>query len=108
MYILEGGYSAFFSEYKDHCYPQSYIKMGDKAHEHACERGLGKIKQRSKLARASTFTFGQKERLPMPSAKFSRFTFDESPTKKCRNTKSLNAVFENNESPVPERRMTSY
>ncbi|KAI5302241.1 hypothetical protein KEM56_000884 [Ascosphaera pollenicola] len=118
MYILEGGYSAFFSEYKDHCYPQSYIKMGDKEHEYACERGLGKIKQRSKLARASTFTFGQKnERFSTTgpsssSSRFGRFGIDESPTKKCRGTGTgttgLGAVGEDGESPVPGRRMTTY
>ncbi|KAI5283566.1 cell division cycle- protein, partial [Ascosphaera aggregata] len=104
MYILEGGYSAFFSEYKNHCFPQSYIKMGDKAHEFACERGLGKIKQRSKLARASTFTFGQKERLSIPSLNFPKSRIDESPTtKKCRGTKALNAVHEEQESPFQGR-----
>lgn len=33
--------------------------MNDKEHEHACERGLNKIKQRQKLSRAQTFAFGQ-------------------------------------------------
>jgi hypothetical protein len=33
--------------------------MDDEGHESACERGLGKIKQRAKLSRAQTFAFGQ-------------------------------------------------
>ncbi|KAI5310016.1 cell division cycle 25 [Ascosphaera atra] len=91
MYILDGGYSAFFSEYRDLCFPQSYIKMGDKNHEFACERGLGQLKNRSKLARASTFTFGQRQRFSVPMDK-SRFRNDDSPTKNCRNPRTLDAV----------------
>jgi hypothetical protein len=33
--------------------------MDAKEHEQACERGLNKIRQRSKLSRAQTFAFGQ-------------------------------------------------
>ena len=59
MYILDGGYSSFFAEHRSMCYPQNYVEMNDKEHEFACERGLGKVKQRSKLNRAQTFAFGQ-------------------------------------------------
>ena len=59
LYILDGGYSAFFSDHKSRCYPQNYVEMEAKEHAHACERGLGKVKQRSKLIRAQTFAFGQ-------------------------------------------------
>ncbi|KAF2421859.1 Rhodanese-like protein [Tothia fuscella] len=59
VYILNGGYSSFFQEYRQRCYPMNYVLMDDKAHEHACERGLNKIKQRAKLSRAQTFAFGQ-------------------------------------------------
>jgi M-phase inducer tyrosine phosphatase len=33
--------------------------MDAKEHEQACERGLNKIRQRSKLSRAQTFAFGE-------------------------------------------------
>jgi hypothetical protein len=33
--------------------------MDSKEHEQACERGLNKIRQRSKLSRAQTFAFGE-------------------------------------------------
>lgn len=33
--------------------------MAAKEHSRACERGMGKVKQRSKLIRAQTFAFGQ-------------------------------------------------
>lgn len=60
VYILDGGYSAFFKDHKIRCFPQNYVEMNDKAHVTACERGLGRIKQqRGKLGRAQTFAFGQ-------------------------------------------------
>ena len=60
IYILDGGYKSFFNDHRTFCFPQNYIQMDDKAHEYACERGLGKIKQtRNKLSRAQTFAFGQ-------------------------------------------------
>ncbi|MCJ1445339.1 MAG: cell division cycle- protein [Stictis urceolatum] len=61
VYILSGGYSSFFNDYKSRCYPQNYVEMKDKEHYNACERGLGRIKQqRNKLSRAQTFAFGQR------------------------------------------------
>jgi M-phase inducer tyrosine phosphatase len=59
MYILDGGYSAFFENHRSRCYPQNYVEMEAKEHELACERGLGKVRQRSKLSRAVTYAFGQ-------------------------------------------------
>ncbi|KAF3387473.1 M-phase inducer phosphatase [Penicillium rolfsii] len=59
LYILDGGYSSFFAEHRSLCYPQNYVEMNADGHEFACERGLGKVKQRSKLNRAQTFAFGQ-------------------------------------------------
>ncbi|KAL1966908.1 hypothetical protein VTN77DRAFT_3652 [Rasamsonia byssochlamydoides] len=73
MYILDGGYSAFFAEYRSLCFPQNYVEMTSKEHEYACERGLGKVKQRSKFIRAQTFAFGQQS----PQ-------MEESPTGRCR------------------------
>lgn len=59
MYILDGGYSKFFEQYRTKCFPQNYVEMEHKDHEQACERGMGKLKQRQKLSRAQTFAFGQ-------------------------------------------------
>ena len=58
-YILDGGYSSFFKDYRSRCFPQNYVEMDAQEHAGACERGLGKVKARSKLARAQTFAFGQ-------------------------------------------------
>ncbi|CAO1597283.1 m-phase inducer phosphatase [Xanthoria calcicola] len=69
VYILDGGYSAFFQDHRFRCSPQNYVEMGAKEHASACERGLGRIKQqRGKLCRAQTFAFGQHQ------------TLDDSPT----------------------------
>ena len=60
LYILEGGYSAFFQDHKARCFPQNYVEMNDKNYINACERGLGRMRQaRGKLVRAKTFAFGQ-------------------------------------------------
>ena len=60
VYILDGGYSAFFKDHTTRCFPQNYVEMNDKDYTNACERGLGRIKQqRTKLSRAQTFAFGQ-------------------------------------------------
>lgn len=103
MYILDGGYSAFFSEHRSLCFPQNYVEMNADGHEFACERGLGKVKQRSKLNRAQTFAFGQHS----PE-------MEDSPTGRCRpggdRDRLLGSPF--SESPVPNRtpgrRMLSY
>ncbi|KAL4784317.1 hypothetical protein BJX76DRAFT_327675 [Aspergillus varians] len=100
MYILDGGYSSFFAEHRSLCFPQNYVEMSAKEHQFACERGLGKVKQRSKLSRAQTFAFGQQS----PQ-------MEDSPTGRCRNNpgdrKLLASPF--NDSPrMPGRRMLSY
>ncbi|KAI4947304.1 hypothetical protein J4E91_006656 [Alternaria rosae] len=61
VYILDGGYSSFYHAHATRCYPQNYLRMDAKEHEQSCERGLNKLKfkSRAKLNRATTFTFGQ-------------------------------------------------
>lgn len=101
MYILDGGYSAFFAEHRSLCYPQNYVEMADKDHEYDCERGLGKVKQRSKFSRAQTFAFGQHSS-----------QMEDSPTGRCRNhgdrTRGLGSPFGEDSGRMPGRRMLSY
>lgn len=60
VYILEGGYSAFFNEHQSRCFPQNYVEMEQKEHAYACERELGRLRQnRAKMGRAQTYAFGQ-------------------------------------------------
>lgn len=62
VYILDGGYSAFFSAHQNRCFPQNYVEMDQKEHAHACERELGRLRQnRTKMGRAQTYSFGQAE-----------------------------------------------
>lgn len=58
VYILEGGYSGFFSEFKDRCEPQEYVEMDHASHRDVRERELGKLRRSSKLGRAQTYHFG--------------------------------------------------
>ncbi len=69
VYILDGGYSSFFKAHRTRCFPQNYVEMHAKEHEHACEKGMNKLRQRAKLSRAQTFAFGQQN-----------FQVDDSPT----------------------------
>ena len=60
VYILEGGYSGFFTAHRERCEPQNYVEMDDKNHAYTCEREMGKLRQnRAKFSRAQTFAFGQ-------------------------------------------------
>jgi M-phase inducer tyrosine phosphatase len=58
VYILEGGYSSFYESHRSRCIGH-YLRMDAKEHESACERGMNKLRQRTKLNRAQTFAFGQ-------------------------------------------------
>ncbi|QSZ33791.1 hypothetical protein DSL72_005363 [Monilinia vaccinii-corymbosi] len=60
VYILDGGYSAFFTEHQGRCFPQDYVEMDAKEHAYTCEREMGRLRQnRSKLSRAHTYAIGQ-------------------------------------------------
>ncbi|KAK4216969.1 M-phase inducer phosphatase [Rhypophila decipiens] len=64
VYILEGGYSGFFQEHRDRCYPQAYVEMNDASHANTCEREMGRLRNRQPqnrrgLGRAATYAFGQ-------------------------------------------------
>ncbi|KAM0132373.1 hypothetical protein ACHAP3_006410 [Botrytis cinerea] len=60
VYILDGGYSAFFTEHQGRCFPQNYVEMDAKEHAYTCEREMGRLRQnRTKLSRAHTYAIGQ-------------------------------------------------
>jgi M-phase inducer tyrosine phosphatase len=107
VYILDGGYSGFFTEHRQRCYPQNYVEMDDKEHVFTCEREMGKLRQnRGKLGRAHTFAFGQHGGV------------EDSPTapSRCNTTKSPfeDCMMMLDSSPIPSdgrsgaRRMASY
>jgi M-phase inducer tyrosine phosphatase len=104
VYILDGGYSGFFAEHRERCYPQAYVEMGAAEHVNTCEREMGRLKQTRKgLNRAKTFAFGQKDSC-----------MDSSPTAPGRPPFELPIIGNMDSSPLfdgdrlPTRRMASY
>jgi M-phase inducer tyrosine phosphatase len=103
VYILDGGYSGFFSDHRERCFPQNYVEMDAKEHAYTCEREMGRLRQnRTKLSRAQTFAFGQGQ-------------IDDSPTAPNRSkTGGDLLMMDLNVSPMPNydrghaRRMVSY
>ncbi|KAG6016559.1 hypothetical protein E4U43_003522 [Claviceps pusilla] len=61
VYILDGGYSAFFAHHPGRCFPPDYVEMSDEKHQRTCEREMGRLKARKGLGRSQTFAFGQRE-----------------------------------------------
>lgn len=81
MYILDGGYSTFFSEHRERCYPQAYVEMDAAEHATTCEKEMDRLRQNRKaLGRAQTYAFGQASAVgcESPSAAY-RSSFDDSP-----------------------------
>ncbi|KAI5858255.1 hypothetical protein GGS23DRAFT_331397 [Durotheca rogersii] len=104
VYILDGGYSEFFIEHRDRCYPQAYVAMGAEEHANTCERELGKLQQKRKgLNRAKTFAFGHRDSMIEDSPTGpERYHEQPSPGMMIGNSPILG----NNRSPA--RRMASY
>lgn len=107
VYILDGGYSEFFNEHRDLCYPQAYVEMGAEEHAFTCERELGKLQQKRKgLGRAKTFAFGHRESMvdasPTALPRAPRASSHMSPCMMLGNSPILG----NDRSPA--RRMASY
>jgi M-phase inducer tyrosine phosphatase len=67
VYILDGGYSAFFADHRSRCFPPEYVEMSDEKHQRTCEREMGRLKSRKGLGRAQTFAFGQRGPCEMDS-----------------------------------------
>lgn len=104
VYILDGGYSEFFNQHRDRCYPQAYVEMGAEEHAFTCERELGKLQQKRKgLGRAKTFAFGHREPMvdasPTAPARVQSFG---SPSMMCGNSPILGT------DRSPARRLASY
>ncbi|KAI5815918.1 hypothetical protein BZA77DRAFT_247634 [Pyronema omphalodes] len=58
IYILEGGYSNFFSQHRQRCEPQNYVEMDDAAHKRTCEKEMHRFRRNTKFTRTQSFTFG--------------------------------------------------
>ncbi|KEY66150.1 hypothetical protein S7711_05320 [Stachybotrys chartarum IBT 7711] len=102
VYILHGGYSAFFAAHRGRCFPPEYVEMSDAKHQRTCEREMGRLKSRKGFARAQTFAFGQREHC-----------VEDSPTGPTRPNSRHTPISLLGESPIPAershtRRMVSY
>ncbi|KAI2619263.1 hypothetical protein GGR54DRAFT_136382 [Hypoxylon sp. NC1633] len=104
VYILDGGYSEFFTECRDRCHPQAYVEMGAEEHANTCEREMGKLQQKRKgLGRAKTFAFGHRDSM-----------MDGSPVPSTRRHEHQSPIMMIGNSPIlgsnrsPARRMASY
>lgn len=104
VYILDGGYSGFFTDYRERCYPQAYVEMDAAEHANTCEKEMDRLRHpRKGLGRAQTYAFGQKER-----------SVCESPTAASRSSLDFESPMQLGESPSyghdrsHARRMASY
>jgi hypothetical protein len=58
IYILQGGYSGFFSNHKERCEPQNYVAMQDERHKATCAREMRNFGKNAKLIRTQSYTYG--------------------------------------------------
>ena len=58
IYILQGGYSGFFTRHKERCEPQNYVAMQDERHKATCAREMRNFGKSTKLSRTQSFTYG--------------------------------------------------
>ncbi|KAI7783274.1 rhodanese-like domain-containing protein [Diaporthe eres] len=81
VYILEGGYSGFFAEHRQRCYPQAYVEMDAAEHARTCEREMDRLRHARKgLGRAQTYAFGEREHSAQDSPTAGhRYSIDDSP-----------------------------
>ncbi|KAK9450736.1 uncharacterized protein V1518DRAFT_152232 [Limtongia smithiae] len=54
IYILDGGYSSFFSNHRSMCVPQQYVEMDASEYKEACEREMNRF--RKGMRRTVTFS----------------------------------------------------
>ncbi|KAK9495696.1 hypothetical protein V1508DRAFT_154544 [Lipomyces doorenjongii] len=57
IYILDGGYSNFFSSHRSRCEPQQYVEMTNSNHRDACEREMNKFRKNMRGLRTQSYSF---------------------------------------------------
>ncbi|KAK9324627.1 Rhodanese-like domain-containing protein [Lipomyces orientalis] len=57
IYILDGGYSNFFSSHISRCEPQHYVEMTNSNHRDACEREMNKFRKNMRGLRSQSYSF---------------------------------------------------
>ncbi|KAI5926626.1 hypothetical protein F4810DRAFT_478843 [Camillea tinctor] len=107
VFVLDGGYHAFFKQYRSRCYPQGYIEMNDPKHLNTCERQMDRVSafkkggKRKGLNRAQTYAFGVRDAMVL----------DDSPTGPPRRVEHQSPIRMIGNSPIlgrSPRRFASY
>lgn len=49
--ILSGGYSSFFKNHANRCFPQKYVGMNDNSHTETCEREMDRFRRNMKTSK---------------------------------------------------------
>ncbi|EPY49663.1 M phase inducer phosphatase Cdc25 [Schizosaccharomyces cryophilus OY26] len=59
VYILHGGYKAFYENHRSRCDPVNYVPMNDASHVMTCSKAMNNFKRNTTFARTKSYTFGQ-------------------------------------------------
>lgn len=89
IHILEGGYSIFFKEYRNRCYPQTYVEMSAPEHKLTCERELGRLRQKRKGSKTAVLDIAKYGPLCIPGDSQSPGAGSELERSASANTESL-------------------
>jgi len=71
IYILDGGYSSFYSSHRSRCLPQNYVEMNNSSFTKDCEREMSLFKKHYRFMRTQSYTYGgvgRRHRLGSPSS----------------------------------------
>lgn len=59
VYILDGGYSNFYKEYRHHVGSGGYVEMNDPVHKPFASKQMHNFRKNTKFQRTQSYTFGQ-------------------------------------------------
>ncbi|PVZ96743.1 hypothetical protein BB558_000833 [Smittium angustum] len=54
IYVMQGGYSTFFINHKNNCYPQNYVQMNDSNFATDCKKLFGKFERQFKRSKSTS------------------------------------------------------
>ena len=59
LYILEGGYSQYYSESGQRCQPPNYVRMDDPAYARDRRQDLDAFRVKSRFGRTRSYAYGE-------------------------------------------------
>ncbi|KAH8825331.1 tyrosine phosphatase [Flagelloscypha sp. PMI_526] len=92
VYVLEGGYCAYFARSGHRCIPPNYIQMNDPNHAKSCEEDLSQFRK-TKFGRHQSYTFGQGASGRQSMLAHSQQLKEQQSKQAKRNTAPPNSVF---------------